>query len=304
MQACRADIGEARNHFLPFDASAHAHLVGNRIDGDAGQLSDVDEDRLLERVAPLIANGLRQALLAQPALPPADRGPGLVLIDETGEIVSATREAAAWLDEVDSGFVFASPAGVPMPLEARAYAARVRAAAREDGGGAVPRARLRTRAGVWLLMHGSMLQGSEQLALIIEPAKAADVAPLIVEAYRFTTRELDVTRLIARGLGTSQIAASLILSPHTVRDHVKAVFEKVGVPAGASSWRRSSPTTTDRAASGDRGARRLSVRGRHPRPVSRDSAIEGSALARAQPSCRRFPSAADSRSAPEGWSFW
>ena len=68
-----------------------------------------------------------------------------------------------------------------------------------------------------------------QLALIIEPAKAADVAPLIVEAYGLRPRELDVTRLIARGLGTSQIAAELHLSPHTVRDHVKAVFEKVGV---------------------------------------------------------------------------
>lgn len=78
-------------------------------------------------------------------------------------------------------------------------------------------------------MHGSMLQGGEQLALIIELAKAADVAPLIVEAYELTQRELEVTRLVARGLGTSQIAATLHRSPHTVRDHVKAVFEKVGV---------------------------------------------------------------------------
>ena len=78
-------------------------------------------------------------------------------------------------------------------------------------------------------MHGSMLEGSDQLALIIEPAKAADVAPLIVEAYGFSHRELEVTRLIARGFKTSQIAAELFLSPHTVRDHVKAVFEKVEV---------------------------------------------------------------------------
>ena len=55
------------------------------------------------------------------------------------------------------------------------------------------------------------------------------MAPLIVEAYGFSQRELEVTRLIARGLGTSEIAAKLFLSPHTVRDHVKAVFEKVGV---------------------------------------------------------------------------
>lgn len=116
-----------------------------------------------------------------------------------------------------------------MPLEAHVYASRVRATAARHEPQGTSRARLRTRSGVWLSMHGSMLEGGGQLALIIEPAKAADVAPLIVEAYGFSRRELEITRLIASGLGTSEIAAKLFLSPHTVRDHVKAVFEKVGV---------------------------------------------------------------------------
>jgi DNA-binding NarL/FixJ family response regulator len=78
-------------------------------------------------------------------------------------------------------------------------------------------------------MHGAPLEGTDQLALIIEPANAGDVAPLIVEAYGLTQRELDVTRAIARGLGTAEIAAHVHLSAHTVRDYIKAVFEKVGV---------------------------------------------------------------------------
>ena len=196
--------------------------------GDSPRFSD-EEKAWLERAAPLIAYGLRQALLAQPALAPASRGPGLVLLDDAGDVVSATPEAVAWLDEVDATFTSLTRADVPMPFEAQVYAVRARAATRANRLGGIPRARLRTRSGVWLLMHGSLLQGTDQLALIIEPAKAADVAPLIVEAYGLTGRELEVTRLIARGLGTSQIAAQLILSPHTVRDHVKAVFEKVGV---------------------------------------------------------------------------
>jgi DNA-binding CsgD family transcriptional regulator len=104
---------------------------------------------------------------------------------------------------------------------------RVRAA-HEDGEPQI-RSRLRTRRGVWLLMHGAVLEGTEYVSLIIEPAKSSDVAPLIVEAYGLTGRELDVTRAIARGLSTSEIAAQLYLSPHTVRDHVKGLFEKVGV---------------------------------------------------------------------------
>ena len=35
---------------------------------------------------------------------------------------------------------------------------------------------------------------------MIEPAKASEVAALIVEAYELTPREVDVTRALARGL--------------------------------------------------------------------------------------------------------
>ncbi|HKP21902.1 MAG TPA: helix-turn-helix transcriptional regulator [Thermoleophilaceae bacterium] len=196
--------------------------------GDSPRFSD-DEKAWLERVAPLVAMGLRRALLAETATAPADRGPGLVLLDEDWSVVSATREAADWLGEVDGGIKYDSGAGFALPFEAHAYAAQVRAAAESDRAMATARARVRTRSGVWLLMHASLLEGTDQLALIIEPAKAADVAPLIVEAYGFSQRELEVTRLIARGHGTSEIAATLFISPHTVRDHVKAVFEKVGV---------------------------------------------------------------------------
>lgn len=34
---------------------------------------------------------------------------------------------------------------------------------------------------------------------------------------------------MARGLSNPEIAAELTLSPHTVRDHLKAIFAKVGV---------------------------------------------------------------------------
>ncbi|MDQ3933175.1 MAG: helix-turn-helix transcriptional regulator [Actinomycetota bacterium] len=198
----------------------------NRL-GDAPRFSE-DEKAWLERVAPVLAQGLRRSLLAQTAPAPPDRGPGLVLLDDAGSVISATSEAAAWLDEVD-GILPLGAGDHAMPVEASAFASRVRAVAEGQEPEGPLRGRLRTRSGVWLSMHGSMLEGTDQLALIIEPAKAADVAPLIVEAYGFSQRELEVTRLIASGLGTSQIAAKLFLSPHTVRDHVKAVFEKVGV---------------------------------------------------------------------------
>lgn len=154
--------------------------------------------------------------------------PGILVVDPEGRAVSATSEAAAWLDELDSQLAPDTRGTVPVPVEASAYASQVRASVARCSE-SVPRGRLRTRTGVWLLIHGSLLQGTENLALVIEPAKGGDVAPLIVEAYGLTQRELDVTRAIARGLGTAEIAAGLFLSQHTVRDHVKSVFDKVGV---------------------------------------------------------------------------
>lgn len=65
-----------------------------------------------------------------------------------------------------------------------------------------------------------------QVAVIIEPARP-QLAPLVADAYRLTGRERDVTRLVARP--TDAIAARLHLSPWTVQDHHKAIFEKVGV---------------------------------------------------------------------------
>ena len=192
-----------------------------------GRFSD-DEKAWLERAAASIARGLRLAMVAQPASSPAvSRGPGVVLLDGGARVVSATPEAVEWLDELAPELLMSDVGELRLPFHAHGFATRVRAA-HEDGEPQI-RSRLRTRRGVWLLMHGAVLEGTGHVALIIEPAKSADVAPLIVEAYGLTGRELDVTRAIARGLGTGEIAAELYLSPHTVRDHVKAVFEKVGV---------------------------------------------------------------------------
>ena len=193
----------------------------------AGRFTD-DEKAWLELASASIAGGLRRAMLAEPASSPAlMRGPGVVLLDDGGRVVSATREAVEWLDELAPELLMSDVGDLQLPFHAHGFAMRVRAA-HEDRAPQI-RSRLRTRRGVWLLMHGAVLEGSGQVALIIEPARSSDVAPLIVEAYGLTGRELDVTRAIARGLSTDEIAAELYLSPHTVRDHVKGLFEKVGV---------------------------------------------------------------------------
>ena len=53
--------------------------------------------------------------------------------------------------------------------------------------------------------------------------------PASVLAERLTERELDVLRLIAKGFNNSDIASQLHLSEGTVRNHVSAILEKLGV---------------------------------------------------------------------------
>jgi DNA-binding CsgD family transcriptional regulator len=96
----------------------------------------------------------------------------------------------------------------------------------------MPRVRARTRSGHWLVLHASRLGAPgapNQTAVILEPAHPTEVAPLILEAYDLTEREAQVAQLVLQGVSTDEIAAALFISPLTVQQHLKAVFDKTGV---------------------------------------------------------------------------
>jgi DNA-binding CsgD family transcriptional regulator len=193
-----------------------------------------EEVAFAETIAPVVGRALRCSLVSHPARSAAGTGPGMAIVDAENRLVSATPEALAWFDELESIFRLPDPVlGRDVPSEVTVAAVEARARAAAGATVAATRTRARTDSGVWLLIHASVLHRADgsvaDVAVVIEPAKASEVAPLIVDAYELTPREVDVTCALARGLSTSEIAAELHLSPYTVQDHLKSVYEKAGV---------------------------------------------------------------------------
>ena len=55
--------------------------------------------------------------------------------------------------------------------------------------------------------------------------------PVLDPVVELSARELDVLRLIARGLENSQIAETLNISPRTAKNHVSNILAKLGLPS-------------------------------------------------------------------------
>lgn len=64
---------------------------------------------------------------------------------------------------------------------------------------------------------------------LIQQVAGHQTQPASLLAQKLTERELEVLRLLAKGMTNAEIASALYLSEGTVRNHVSAILEKLGV---------------------------------------------------------------------------
>lgn len=185
-----------------------------------------DDAELLHRLAPtlaaLVRNGLRgdgQALRAHEAAAP----PAALIVDAELRPTSWTPAFRAWLAELPTGPEALPPA--VFELGTRVLTAPT-AAHRLP-----PVVRTRTRTGRWATLEGARLEGagSGQAVITIRHATTDEVFDFLARAYDLTRRERELAALMLDGLATKQLAAALCISPHTVQDHLKAIFAKARV---------------------------------------------------------------------------
>jgi len=186
-----------------------------------------NEVALIADIGGYIAEGIRRAILTT-ALGGDDGTdpPGLILLREDDSVESLTPAASFWIGEIlDST---ADSGELPLIVASVAHRARQALAERTQE---VAQARVPRRAGGWLILDASLMGDDPKgrVGVIVHPASAPQISGLIAEAYGLSKREREVTRLVLNGLSTREISERLTVSPYTVQDHLKAVFDKVGV---------------------------------------------------------------------------
>ncbi len=196
--------------------------------GDERPFGD-DEIAYLASLSGNLAAGLRAGMLVQLTDVAAAKaaGPVVVVVDSEDRLAQFSAGAQERLGDLlttPRSTAVTSMIG-SLVAAARRYAAGV--------GDVVPRARVRSRSGMWFVLNASPLHGVDgsrgSVVVTVEEARPPEIIPLVVAAFGLTPRERDVTQLVLQGAETKAIAAALHLSAWTVQDHLKSVFDKADV---------------------------------------------------------------------------
>ena len=128
-----------------------------------------------------------------------------------------------------------NPPDEPMtPIPAAAYNVAAALVAAEQGVPVgEPWSRVHLGGSRWVTVKADRMGPPEEgerrdVAVSIEPCTPAERTDLFARVHGLSARESEVLSLLGAGQSSHEVAERLVLSEHTVNDHVKAVLEKTG----------------------------------------------------------------------------
>jgi DNA-binding CsgD family transcriptional regulator len=194
-------------------------------DGADRRFEDGDLE-LLASVGPSLGSALRRGLVVASKRAVIETSPpGVIVLKQDLSLVSSTTGARAWIDALPAAALFAGWAMLPAQVYPVATLSRSRKAA--TGAHALERA----VDGRWVMIEGAPLEGDGdgQIAITLRSAAPTETFDLFCRAYAFTQRERDVAAGVVAGLDTRALTERLFISRHTVQDHLKSIFQKIGI---------------------------------------------------------------------------
>ncbi|MEO6996683.1 MAG: helix-turn-helix transcriptional regulator [Terracoccus sp.] len=175
------------------------------------------------QIAMLIRRALFRPALPNPGSPP---GPAVIIVDTEDRVTHLTPAAQTRIEDL-GGWDHGS---LPSPVLVTSAAARTTSAPATN--------RAVGRDGAWLVVRATpfaaaMTAGTsstrDELVITVEGASPSEVSALAMAARGLSAREQEVAGLVLQGVATKGISEALHLSPHTVQDHLKSIFSKLGV---------------------------------------------------------------------------
>ncbi|HEX6510317.1 MAG TPA: helix-turn-helix transcriptional regulator, partial [Chloroflexota bacterium] len=121
------------------------------------------------------------------------------------------------------------------PIPAAAFNVAAQLLANEAGVDTSPaEARVHLAHGRWLTLRAARIEADKPtvdqgIAVTIETASLHDRVSLFALAFGLTPRECELLGHLTSGADTRDAASLMVVSEHTVHDHLKSIFTKTGV---------------------------------------------------------------------------
>ncbi|MFF4538400.1 LuxR C-terminal-related transcriptional regulator [Streptomyces aureus] len=167
----------------------------------------------------------RSLLLSGVDAGPLPDAPGWVVLGSDLTVRSMSPTAQHWIDRLQERH--APGRGAEGPYLLRALAVQ----ASGEGTGAGAHVRAPAGDGRWISLRAWPVdQGGETTTVVsVGPTDPAELTALVLDVYGLSPRARQIAQYVLLGLSTSEIAGRLGVSGYTVQDHLKQIFDKVGV---------------------------------------------------------------------------